>query len=81
VANGLEVPGLPPHFLGYVNLLQWALLAGTSISIAWAGVRVAHRLSPDRLKLVFAVVMLYIALKMMASSGLLPFDHSIPLRV
>lgn len=65
VLNGLSVSGLPPYSLGYVNLLQWALLAGTSIPTACVGVRVAHRFSADRLRAVFTVLMIYMALKMM----------------
>jgi hypothetical protein len=33
--NGQGVVGLPPHSSGYINLLQWALLSGTSIPILW----------------------------------------------
>lgn len=29
--NGLNVSGLPPYSVGYVNILQWILLAGTSL--------------------------------------------------
>jgi uncharacterized membrane protein YfcA len=71
VLNGLSVSGLPPHSLGYVNLLQWALLAGTSIPTACVGVRVAHRFSADRLRAVFTVLMFYMGLKMMGVFELL----------
>lgn len=64
IINGWGVAGLPPYSLGYVNLLQWALLAGTSIVTAQAGVLVAHRLPAKQLKLVFIVVMIYMGLKM-----------------
>jgi uncharacterized membrane protein YfcA len=65
VLNGLNVCGLPPHSLGYVNLLQWALLAGTSIPAACIGVRAAHRLPANRLRAFFTVLMIYMALRMM----------------
>ncbi|HII05853.1 MAG TPA: sulfite exporter TauE/SafE family protein [Methanotrichaceae archaeon] len=71
VLNGLSVSGLPPSSLGYVNLLQFALLAGTSIPTACVGVRVAHRFSADRLRVVFTVLMFYMALKMMGVFELL----------
>ncbi len=71
VLNGLSVSGLPPHSLGYVNLLQLALLAGTSIPMACVGVRVAHRLPASRLRAVFTVLMFYMALKMMGIFELL----------
>ena len=39
--DGLNVSGLPPYSVGYVNLLQWILLAGTSVPMAQVGVRAA----------------------------------------
>lgn len=71
VFNGLGVSGLPLHSLGYVNLLQWALLAGTSMPAAWVGVRVAHLLPADRLRAVFILLMVYMALRMMGVFELL----------
>lgn len=67
IYHGLAVPGLPPFSLGYVNLLQAALLAGASIPMAWAGVRAAHRLPAERLRAVFTLVMIYIGLEMMGA--------------
>ncbi|HDR72409.1 MAG TPA: sulfite exporter TauE/SafE family protein [Methanoculleus sp.] len=71
IINGWSVPGLPPFSLGYVNVLQWALLASTSIIMAQAGVRAAHRLPAKQLKLVFIAVMVYMGLKMMGVFALL----------
>ena len=65
IINGWGVAGLPAYSLGYVNLLQWALLAIPSILMAQVGVRVAHKLPAKQLKLVFIVVMIYMGLKMM----------------
>ncbi len=65
VYSGLNVSGLPLHSLGYVNLFQWGLLAGISIPAAWVGVRAAHRLPADRLRAVFTLLMIYMALRMM----------------
>lgn len=62
--NGLNVQGLPPYSIGYVNLLQWILLAGTSIPMAQVGVRAAHRLPARKLRYIFIAVMVYMALKM-----------------
>lgn len=62
--NGLNVSGLPPYSVGYVNILQWILLAGTSVPMAQAGVRVAHKLPAKQLKYVFIAVMIYMGLKM-----------------
>ena len=62
--NGLGVAGLPPYSLGYVNALQWILLAGTSVPTAQLGARAAHRLPAKQLKYIFIVVMIYMGLKM-----------------
>ncbi len=64
IINGLGVAGLPPYSLGYVNILQWALLAGTSVPMALVGVKAAHKLPARELKYVFIVVMIYMGLKM-----------------
>ncbi len=69
VAHGIGVEGLPPYSLGYVNLAAWAALALTSVPMAQAGVKLAHRLPPQRLKLVFIIVMLYMGLKMIGIFG------------
>ncbi len=63
--NGWNVAGLPAYSLGYVNLLQLVLLAGTSVPMALAGSRLAHKLSHKNLKNLFIVVMIYMGLKMM----------------
>lgn len=72
VYSGLDVPGLPYFSLGYVNLLQWALLAGISIPTACAGVRVAHRLPAEGLRSVFVLLMIYMGLRMMGVFELFP---------
>ena len=64
ILNGLNVSGLPPYSVGYVNFLQWILLAGTSVAMAQVGVRVAHKLPAKQLKYVFIAVMIYMGLKM-----------------
>ncbi|MGD9302859.1 MAG: sulfite exporter TauE/SafE family protein [Desulfobacterales bacterium] len=62
--NGLNVSGLPVYSVGYVNFLQWILLAGTSVPMAQVGVRVAHKLPAKQLKYIFIAVMIYMGLKM-----------------
>lgn len=64
IINGLKVSPLPPYSLGYVNLLQWALLAGTSVPMALVGVKAAHKLPAKQLKYLFIIVMIYMGLKM-----------------
>ena len=65
IMEGLSVPGLPEYSIGYVNLLHWILLAGTSVPMAQTGVRTAHRLPAKQLKYVFIAIMIYMGLKMM----------------
>ena len=61
---GLHTPGLPPYSIGYVNLLQWILLAGTSIPMAQVGAHISHKIRPKMLKWIFIMVMVYMGLKM-----------------
>jgi hypothetical protein len=62
--NGLGVQGLPPYSTGYLNWLQWILLAGCSIPLAIVGAKTAHLLPAKRLKYIFIAVMFYMGLKM-----------------
>jgi uncharacterized membrane protein YfcA len=63
--NGLGVQGLPPYSTGYLNWLQWVLLAGCSIPMAIVGAKAAHLLPAKQLKYIFIAVMFYMGLKMM----------------
>ncbi|KAF5054483.1 Sulfite exporter TauE/SafE [anaerobic digester metagenome] len=63
--SGMNTPGLPPYSLGYVNLVQLLALSITSIPMAQLGVRASHKIPEKELKLIYAVLMVYIALKMM----------------
>lgn len=69
--NGLGAPDLPAYSVGYVNLHQLILLAGTSIPMARTGVWAAHRLPAESLKRIFALLMLYVSLKMIGLFELL----------
>jgi uncharacterized membrane protein YfcA len=69
VINGWGVPGLPMYCVGYIDLLQFALLAGASIFAASWGVKVAHRLPAEKLRYIFVILMIYIGLKMMGVLG------------
>ncbi|MBN1102230.1 MAG: sulfite exporter TauE/SafE family protein [Deltaproteobacteria bacterium] len=62
--NGLGVQGLPPYSTGYLNWLQWILLAGCSIPLAIVGAKTAHLLPAKQLKYIFIIVMFYMGLKM-----------------
>ncbi|CDG65610.1 MAG: uncharacterized protein PWQ15_1861 [Methanobacterium sp.] len=65
IFTGSTAMGLPPYSVGYVNLLQFVALAGTSIPMARVGVKVAHNIPEKKLKYIFAALLVYIALKMM----------------
>ena len=64
IVNGLEVSGLLPYSLGYVNLPIWLCLAATSIPLAQLGARAAHALPAKQLRYVFIAFMVYVGLKM-----------------
>ncbi|SKA83478.1 hypothetical protein SAMN02745704_01652 [Paucidesulfovibrio gracilis DSM 16080] len=71
LVHGWGTPGLPPWSTGYVNWLQFALLAGCSIPMAVVGARAAHLLPAKQLKQVFVLVMFYMGLKMTGVFALL----------
>jgi hypothetical protein len=62
--HGLGVEGLPPYSTGYVNWLQWLLLAAGSVPLAKVGAHFAHRLPAARLRQIFAWVMIFVGLRM-----------------
>lgn len=63
--NGWGVPGLPPYSIGYINLLQFGLLAGASVITAQLGVRYAHRIPGELLRQIFTALMIIIGLDML----------------
>ena len=58
-----------PFSIGYVSIVNFLLIACFSVPLAQVGAKYAHKLPEKRLKQVFGVVVLYIALKML---GILP---------
>ncbi len=60
---GWDVPGLPPHSLGYVSLLGAAIIIPASVLAAPLGVRMAHGLSRRRLEIAFAGFLALVALR------------------
>jgi len=65
IANGLGVPGLLPHSIGYINLPIWLCLAATSIPMAQLGARVAHALPARPLRYIFVAFLVYAGLEML----------------
>jgi uncharacterized membrane protein YfcA len=51
--------------VGYIDLLQFVLLAGASMLTAHWGVNFTHKISEEKLKKVFIALMILIGLKMM----------------
>jgi uncharacterized membrane protein YfcA len=66
VLNGLRVEGLPTGSLGFVYLPALALIVAASMPLAPLGARLAHRLPVRRLRIVFALMLLALALRMLA---------------
>jgi uncharacterized membrane protein YfcA len=64
IVNGLEVSGLLPYSIGYINLPIWLCLAATSIPMAQLGARAAHALPEKQLRYVFIAFMVYVGLRM-----------------
>ncbi len=61
---GWGIKDLPPYSLGYVNLLALVCIAPISVMAAPFGARIAHKISVGRMKLVFAIFMILVALNM-----------------
>lgn len=64
VLIGWGMSNLPPFSIGYVNVLAWALIIPMSIMVAPIGARAAHKISVKKLKVIFAVFMVLVALNM-----------------
>jgi len=64
IINGINVVGIPPYSIGYINLIQLVLLAGVSTPVAQLGVKASHKLPEKQLKYIYILVMMYISLKM-----------------
>lgn len=64
IVNGIEVPGLLPHSIGYINLPIWLCLATTSVPMTQFGAKVAHALPAKQLRYIFIALMVYLGLRM-----------------
>ena len=67
VLNGLRVEGLPQGSLGHIYLPALALIVAASMPVAPLGARLAHRLPVKRLRILFALMLLGLALRMLAN--------------
>jgi len=69
IINGLDVAGRPPYSFGYVDVAYWCVLVAASVPLARLGVRAAHTTPPEKIKLLFVVLMIGIGLHMIFSNG------------
>ena len=67
VLNGLRVSDLPEGSLGFVYLPALALIVLASMPMAPLGARLAHRLPVRRLRIIFALMLFAIALRMLGN--------------
>lgn len=58
-----------PYSIGYVSLINFALIAAFSVPFASLGAKYAHKVPQKKLKIVFSILVLYMAFKML---GILP---------
>lgn len=65
VVTGWGVAGLPEHTLGFIYLPAVAALAVCTMTFAPLGVKVAHKMSPDKLKMAMGILLLLIATQML----------------
>lgn len=56
--------GLPPLTIGYINLVALGVIIPVTVVFAPIGVHVAHRFSTKRLRQVFSIFMIIIAIRM-----------------
>jgi uncharacterized membrane protein YfcA len=67
VAQGLRAQGVPEGSLGYVYLPALALIVAASMPVAPLGARLAHRLPVKQLRVVFALMLFALGLRMLAN--------------
>lgn len=58
-----------PYSIGYVSVINFIVIACFSVPFASIGAKFAHRVPQKKLKIIFSVLVLYMALKML---GILP---------
>ncbi len=64
IISGWNVPNRPDFSIGYVNVLGFVIIATTAFFTISMGANLAHRMSQKKLKLVFGICLLLVALNM-----------------
>ena len=54
-----------PYSIGYVSIINFVLIAMFSVPLASVGANYAHKVPQKKLKIIFSILVLYIALKML----------------
>jgi uncharacterized protein len=65
IVSGWNSPLLPGHTLGYVDYLHAIPVIAATIPMAWYGARVSQQTHVDKLRKLYAVFLIVIALKML----------------
>lgn len=58
-----------PYSIGYISIINLVLIGCFSVPMASIGAKMAHKVPQKKLKIIFSIVILYMALKML---GILP---------
>ena len=58
-----------PYSIGYISIINFLLIACFSVPLASVGAKYAHKVPQKKLKIIFSILVLYMALKML---GILP---------
>ena len=64
IYSGWDVAGRPDASLGYVNVLGFVLVAATSVMFIPLGARTAHKTDQAKLKMIFGIFLLFVAINM-----------------
>ncbi len=64
IISGYGIEGRPIYSLGYVSIIGFVLISASSFLFAPLGAKTAHKLSQNKLRLVFGICLLLIALNM-----------------
>ncbi len=65
IISGYGVQGRPFYSLGYVSIIGFVLISASSYLFAPLGVKTAHSLSQGKLRMVFGIALLLVALNML----------------